>query len=444
MKSNSGVASNSSRGLADWMHGASLPGPVPALTEVAQGLLALALSAAPTETVLTELVRAAQHLCKRPTKGAIFIADLEQACLRFAAAAGLPESYTGVVDRFPIGPGSPSCGKAAFTGQAVIVGDVAKDALWAPFLQLAQEHAIRACWSFPLHTAEGILLGTFAVYHDRPAEPDEREFADARYLANIASLVIERHKRVEQQLAAQVHAENLLKEEGLRKDGFLAMLGHELRNPLAALSNSVQAMRSRPEAAGLALGIMERQTRHMTRLVEDLLDASRISQGKLSLKKTRLQLRPVIEQAVEALSGVCIASRQRLLSSYPQEGVELHGDPERLIQLFSNLLHNASKFSPEGGTIRIEARRESESAYIHIRDSGIGIAPEDIHRIFLMFVQVADAEGRHGGLGVGLALVQEIAGLHGGDVRVSSPGTGQGTEFIVRLPLAGEGTNAGQ
>ena len=173
----------------------SRPGaPGGAAREAALDLLA---GGAPLDEVLIALVRAAQAVTEEGARAAIFIADLQRAKLRFAAAAGLSESYTKAVDDFPIGPTLPSCGQAAYTGEAVIVKDVAADPLWAPFLRLANEHGIRACWSFPLHSSDDELLGTFALYHDEPREPDDSQHNEIRYFANVARLAIERHKKAQ-------------------------------------------------------------------------------------------------------------------------------------------------------------------------------------------------------------------------------------------------------
>ena len=159
-----------------------------------EDLLDRASNGESTHEVLNVLVREAQKASGGDARIAIFIADPESACLNFAAAAGLAESYTKAVDGFQIGPNQPSCGKAAYIGETVIVGDVANDTNWSPYLQLAQEHGIRACWSVPLHSSEGRLLGTFAQYHASPCEPDARQYETLRYFSSLAALVIERHK----------------------------------------------------------------------------------------------------------------------------------------------------------------------------------------------------------------------------------------------------------
>jgi hypothetical protein len=159
-----------------------------------QDLLDLVAKGGTTDEVLNALVCEARRVSEEDTRVAVFIADPEAAQLNFAAAAGLSERYTQAVDGFAIGPNQPSCGKAAYIGEAVIVGDVATDTNWSPYLQLAQEHGIRACWSFPLHSSDGGLLGTFALYRASPSEPNARQYKMLRYFSSVATLVLERHR----------------------------------------------------------------------------------------------------------------------------------------------------------------------------------------------------------------------------------------------------------
>ena len=154
-------------------------------------LLVLMARGSPRDEVLNALVRFAQGITANPSRAAIFVMDASEAKLRFAAAAGLSEEYTAAIDGFPVGPTMPSCGNAAYTGQAVIVHDVGADPLWAPYVELAKTHGIAACWSFPMRRGKEIL-GTFALYHQRKCSPDEREYAEVEYLASIASLVLQR------------------------------------------------------------------------------------------------------------------------------------------------------------------------------------------------------------------------------------------------------------
>lgn len=403
-------------------------------------VLELAAGGAPTQDVLDALVRAASRLISGDTRAAIFCVDAAGERLRFAAAAGVAESYTRAADGFPIGPTQPGCAQAAHTGKTVIVRDVRQDALWAPHVALADAHEIRACWSFPLHGATGKYLGSFAVYHRTPREPTPDEYSEVAHLANIAALVLERHKTAEERALEQRRAEAALQEANHRKDRFIAVLAHELRNPLNAISMALNTARlsqddDRPTPA--AYSVMERQLAQMTRLVDDLLDLGRIAQGKIELRTERMELRTAVQAAVEAVVPQCEDKGQTLELSLPPEPLHLKGDAARVTQIVGNLLQNACRFSEPGGRLWLTLARNRQEACIRVRDQGMGIGPEDRERIFDMFAQ-ADAHTTDSprGLGIGLHLVKQLTTLHGGEIEVHSDGPGTGSEFIVRLPLA--------
>jgi PAS domain S-box-containing protein len=240
-------------------------------------------------------------------------------------------------------------------------------------------------------------------------------------------------KRAEQALQ---RANRELVENARRKDEFLATLAHELRNPLAPISNAVELLgahgRADP-ALDAARGIIERQSRHMVRLIDDLLDVSRITSGKLMLRRERVALSAVIDQALETARPH--VRGHEFTVSLPREPVWLDADPVRLAQVFSNLLNNACKYTPAGGHIRLIAEREGRDVLVRLRDSGIGIERQALQRIFEMFSQGASAlERGQGGLGIGLSLALALARMHGGDIEATSDGPGHGAEFVVTLP----------
>jgi len=223
-----------------------------------------------------------------------------------------------------------------------------------------------------------------------------------------------------------------------RKNEFLAMLAHELRNPLAPLSNAVRAIRRREpgdeHTVAVAADILDRQIRQMSRLVNDLLDASRISRGKIELRRARVALRPIIEEAIETVRPLLARFEHTLTTTLPPEPLYIDGDAGRLSQVIGNLLANAAKFTDKGGRVWLSAEREGDEAVIRVRDDGIGIAPEHLQTLFDMFVQVDTAiERSRDGLGIGLTLVKRLVELHGGTVQVHSAGAGCGSEFTVRL-----------
>ncbi len=234
-------------------------------------------------------------------------------------------------------------------------------------------------------------------------------------------------------------AEAVLREESQRKDEFLATLGHELRNPLAPIRNGLQILKLAAAGDPTLLrvsGMMERQMRHLVRLVDDLLDVSRISSGKVALRKQRARLDEALEAAVESTAASIEGKCHTLLMEVTPEPMVVAGDPERLTQIFANLLSNAAKYTPVGGEIRLSLERQGEEAVVNVRDSGVGIAREALERVFDMFAQIVPHDAREGGLGIGLALVRQLVDLHGGGVSAHSEGPGLGTTFTVRLPLA--------
>jgi len=232
----------------------------------------------------------------------------------------------------------------------------------------------------------------------------------------------------------------VLEETARRVNEFLAMLAHELRNPLAPIQNAVGLMRAKridDPTLSWSRDVIERQTSHLARLVDDLLDVSRITSGRLSLQRERVEVALVIDRAVEASRPLVEARRQALELRLPEQKLWVEGDLIRLAQIVLNLLNNAAKYTPTGGRIWLSAESEGDQAVIRVRDSGLGISAELKNRIFDLFTQGARTLDRaEGGLGIGLTLVERLTALHGGSVDVESPGQNQGSEFIVRLPLA--------
>jgi PAS domain S-box-containing protein len=249
-------------------------------------------------------------------------------------------------------------------------------------------------------------------------------------------------ERLRMALAVSRQAEEALKEADRRKDEFLAMLGHELRNPLAPIRNAVHVLRLRTDGDPLlrrAQEIIDRQVAHMARLVDDLLDVSRISRGKILLRKERLDLVALARTVVEDHRAGFEGSGLRVVLALPEEPLWVEADPTRLAQSLGNLLNNASKFTDPGGEVAIEVQRDPDGSHaeVVVRDTGIGMEPEMIERLFETFSQADRSLDRtRGGLGLGLALVKGLIDLHGGQVAAASDGLGQGARFILRLPLA--------
>jgi PAS domain S-box-containing protein len=240
-------------------------------------------------------------------------------------------------------------------------------------------------------------------------------------------------------ITRQRDAEDALRVADRRKDEFLATLAHELRNPLAPIRSSIELLKRTggdPGSAAAALRTMERQVSHLVRLVDDLLDISRITRDKLELQTARVTLAEVLEPALEACRPLADAAQHTLSLQLAPEPIWLEADPVRLTQVFSNLLHNAVKYTPPGGRITLTVTRDGEQARVAVQDSGIGIAPGMAPQLFELFAQAPAPEHVHGGLGIGLSLVRRLVEMHGGRVEASSDGPGQGSEFVVWLPVA--------
>jgi len=224
------------------------------------------------------------------------------------------------------------------------------------------------------------------------------------------------------------------------KDVFLATLAHELRNPLAAMISSVEVLQHHEvdkQSTDRAIGIVARQLKNLTRLVDDLIDVERLTHGRIPLRKTRVALDDVVHAALESSQSRTTSGTRRLNATTPRQPLFVEGDPIRLAQIFSNLLDNALKYTPEGGTIDLVVEQSGQEVTIRVRDTGIGMSPEVVAQVFNLYFQGEPMTGSEvKGLGVGLNLVQRLTELHGGTVAANSPGPGRGSEFIVRLPLA--------
>ena len=227
-----------------------------------------------------------------------------------------------------------------------------------------------------------------------------------------------------------------------RKEEFLAMLAHELRNPLAPMLNATQILRlcgDSPETASRMRAMIEQQVRHMARLIDDLLDVSRITRGKIRLRTEPLDLSEVVARSLDSARPLLEASGHSLTVALPPGPLHVRGDATRLDQVLTSLLNNAAKYTDAGGSVRLSIERDGDEAVLRVRDSGIGIAPPMLPRVFDLFAQAdCTLDRSRGGLGIGLTLVRSLVLLHGGTVQARSPGLGQGSEFIVRLPALDE------
>lgn len=266
----------------------------------------------------------------------------------------------------------------------------------------------------------------------KPIEPDV-----LRSKANVFFDLHQQRRQIEAQRDELEAAAQALRRADRHKDSFLAVLAHELRNPVAALSGGLHLLGKDidPERAKDIRGRMDRMLDHLAHLIDDLLDVSRVSQGKISLKKARVELGEVLQSAIEASQHTIEAAKHQFEVELSDAPIWLEADHTRLAQIVANLLNNAAKYTPPGGVVTLRAMAEGGMATITVSDTGVGIPEAMQSRIFEIFAQVEDHLGQsQGGLGIGLALVRQLVALHGGEVTVHSDGEGQGSTFTVRLP----------
>jgi PAS domain S-box-containing protein len=319
-----------------------------------------------------------------------------------------------------------------FSGREVVrLDDVTQDPRYgksAPHHGMPEGHLpVRSYLAAPVKSRTGEVFGALFFGHPQPGVFTERSEALVTGVAAQVAVAMDNARLVAQ-----------LRESDRNKDDFLAMLSHELRNPLAPMRHCVTLLQQADEGEirRHAGEILDRQVEHMTRLVEDLLDISRISRGDIDLRKNEVDLADVVRIAVETSRPLFEAAGHRLDVNLPRSPVNVVADRLRLAQVFSNLLTNAAKYTPAGGRIGLELSKANGTVAISVRDNGIGIAAGDLPRLFSMYTQLEGGRRRSpGGLGVGLALARQLVELHGGTIEARSEGTGQGSEFTVRIPL---------
>lgn len=334
--------------------------------------------------------------------------------------------------------------KRRFQDLLTVGGKVFHQTHWAPLLQMQRSVSEvkldilhRTGTTVPIlinvarHLFDAVEFDEYAVLVVADRHKYERELLRARHGA-------------EEALEAKRAAQDALEMADRRKDEFLATLAHELRNPVASIAGVVSVLDNKdftdPELIW-SRDALQRQIVHVGRLVDDLLDVSRIAEGKIELRRQTVELRSIMHQAVEGSRANIDASSHELCVHEPDEPIFLDADPVRLTQIIQNLLNNAAKYTPANGRIGLTAMRDGEHAVVSVQDNGIGIAPEDLGRIFDIFSQLTPGLQRsRGGLGIGLSLVRAMATLMNGTVLVRSDGVGHGSEFVVRLPALNAST----
>ncbi len=380
------------------------------------------------EALLEEILDAAIEVT-RADFGNVQMLDGASGALRIVAQRGFPQEF---LDFFgEVHDGAAACGAAMQSRRRVVVEDVAADPMFrgtrAREVMLAA--GALAVQSTPLVSRTGTLLGMLSTHYRTPRRPVERELHLLDLLARQAADLIERYL-----------VERALRESDRRKDEFLAMLGHELRNPLGVIVSALSVLdrigSEAPDAVRVR-ALLRRQTEHLTRLLDDLLDVARITQGRIELRREPLDLRAVIDLAFQSEAAAFAARGQHVALSLPAAPVTVNGDPVRLRQVVGNILNNAGKYTPPGGAIVLGLRAEAGEAILRVEDSGIGIPADRLASIFDLFTRV-QTHGTEPGLGIGLALVKRLVELHGGRIEAASDGTGRGAVFVVRLPLVAE------
>ena len=352
-----------------------------------------------------------------------YIVDTSVNKLELASCAGIPENKHDLFNEPPL---DTSAGGSAIVERKPVHATSLQQSM-EPSAQRLKSIGFRACSCHPL-LAEYQLLGTlcFASRTKDAFREDELDFL--RTVSHYATAAFERLRNMEK-----------MREDDRRKDEFLATLAHELRDPLAPLSNVLELMKRANGSDDILEQVrdtIDRQLGHLVQLVDDLLDMSRITRNRLDLRKRRVDLLSIIHQALDAARPMAASLNHELHVALPQEPVFLNADPVRLVQVFGNLLTNSCKYTKPGGHIWLSAEVREDEVVVRVRDTGIGIPRNKLASVFEMFSQLPAARDlSQGGLGIGLTLVKRLVVMHGGTVQASSAGAGRGTEFIVRLPI---------
>ena len=384
----------------------------------------------PREAPFDDITRLAAAICRVPIAAISFV-DAHR--LWFKSVQGLDISENslevGICAQVMHGPG------------VVVIPDLRLDPRFVGNPQVCGAPGLRFYAGAALRTAGGQVLGMLCALDTVPHELDPVQHEALAILAAQVVQLLElrlqcRKAETAERVAREAQAE--LHEESLRKDEFLAMLAHELRNPLAPIRNAAQVLRLAPgdePRVRLMSAMISRQVDHMNGLVDDMLDVSRVTRGLVMLESSTLDLREVITGALEQIHPQLLARRQRLSLPTLPEPLRLQGDRMRLVQVLSNLLNNAVKYTPEGGEIEVRVVAEDGAVSVSVVDNGVGIGAGLLAHVFELFTQGQRSPDRSaGGLGLGLALVKSLVELHGGSVAAHSAGLGHGSRFTVTLP----------
>jgi signal transduction histidine kinase/PAS domain-containing protein len=428
-------------------------------------ILALIANGAPLERCLSAVTESVSRLSPG-LRACVLLANPQIRYFEDCYSSQLPNSFAAAIRRQPISElAVGTCSVAVFKGQAVACESMATDTRWEQSWRWhCLEHGIQACHSEPIRGRSGQTIASLMLCFAEPRLINQWERDVAKFACSVASVAIE-HERRERALRegeARFHrladvmsvrldeqraiiseyqrADQASRSASERKDEFLAILLHELRDPLAALASATQTLEKtehRGEAASLAVAMVRRQVDHMSRLLEDLMNAARITHGLVQLRLEPVSMQDAIREAVEATRHQIESRQHRLSLHLPGDAIFVHGDAVRLNQIIVNLLTNAVTYTPMGGTIDVRLTRTRTDAVVAVRDDGMGISAEMLPKIFDMYSRASlPAPGADDGLGIGLALVKGLVELHHGTIEARSDGEGCGSEFVVTLPLA--------
>jgi PAS domain S-box-containing protein len=403
-------------------------------TQLLRDLGARLVSEGNDQVLFNEILVAAISIT-RADVGTIQLLDAAAQELTFGATHGAPPELVAQYERVDAGSHSP-CGVALAKGERTFMYfDVLESEDPSGDMRIHFQYGLRSGQSTPLVSRSGRRVGMFSTHWRDRHVMSERETRFLDLLGRQAADLIER-TQTEQALRA---SETRLREADRRKDEFIAMLAHELRNPLVPIRTGVELLKSAREQPALIDTIrpmMERQVSHTVRIIDDLLDVSRITSGKIGLQRQQVTLASVVGSAVEANRGPIAAQNLELTLDLAEPHLVIDVDPTRFAQVLSNLLQNAAKFTAPGGRVTISSRTEDGDVVLSIADSGVGISAAMLPKVFDLFAQAsASGHGRNAGLGIGLALARRLVEMHGGAIEAHSDGVGKGSQFVIRLPL---------
>jgi signal transduction histidine kinase len=393
-------------------------------------------SGADLAVVLESIVTALEELMP-PSSCSILLLDGDGR-LRHGAAPSLPAAYSASIDGLEPGPLAGSCGTAVHIAEPVIAVDVTTDPRWEAFRALAAEHALRACWSSPIRCRDEVV-GTFAVYHHTPYEPDERDRELVRRFTHLASLAVE-YDRASTEREAR-HAAELGRQSAeranLAKSQFVTALSHELRTPLQSITGFTENLRMldlSPDQRRDALDRISFAASHILSIVDDVLDLARVEAGAMPITVDEFDVADAIAATTDLAQP--LAERRGIAVEHRGDGVPVRADRRRLQQVVLNLVANAIRFSPSGSTIRITTERADRVARVHVIDDGPGIPADLLARLFVPFDRLGADAGREGGAGLGLVLARRLTEAMGGTLDLDSV-VGRGTHVTITLPRPG-------